>query len=70
MNFPACDGTVLKRGEAQCVFTQESVNRLGDRQQNATVTRCIRHGNPICDVIVASSLEAARKIAARRAEEE
>lgn len=65
--FPACDGVMLRRDETQCVFTEESAARLDDKQANASATRCVRHGNIICDYIHATSLEAARKIAKERA---
>ena len=66
--FPACDGVMLKRGQVQCVFTEESANRLGDKQQG-NATRCIKHGNIICDYITANTIQEARKIAKERAEQ-
>lgn len=63
--FPACDGALLRQGQAQCVFTEASANRLGDRQPGPT--RCIKHGHIVCDFIDAESVQDARKKARKLA---
>jgi hypothetical protein len=56
--FPACDGAHLRRGETQCVFTEDTAARLGER---SGVARCVRHGHIICDYIEADTITGARK---------
>jgi hypothetical protein len=65
-SFPACDGVMLRHGQVQCVFTEESYERLSKAVANHP--RCIKHGNLITDYIQAFSIEEARKKAREYAE--